>query len=1181
MSGAGLEAGGGSGRSIAELLTILGWTEIIAADPLSPVPEDGRGTYHDELLLDRFRERVHVINPGPDGNQWLDEPRLELICAQVRRTATIPDLVEANKAFTDLLLSGLVVPGPPGDDGRGRRVRLIDWDEPTRNDLRVVRNFRLDRAVDGGAPWITLDYVLFVNGLPLAVIRDPVPDRGATVGDAIADLRAFTGARRDGPRESVPSFFSYAQVLAATDGVEHAKLGTITSPPEYFTEWKTVEPARPPRIRAEFAVSPTRLTSLERLVVGVLRPKHLLDIVRNFTAFRQADDRVVKLVARYPQFRAVHRIVDRLRNGTPGAPGRRDERGGVVWHTQGSGKSYTMAFLIRKLRSTAELQDFKVVVAVDRVNLRDQLSDSLALAGETVREASGIAHARQLLADGVPDVVMIMMQHAQRDEDAAIPGEDSARLGADVVDDRLQFPELTRSHRVIVIADEAHRSQGGWLRARLRRGLPAAAWIGFTGTPLTREDKRRGTTTGIFGDFFDVYKLADAVADDATVPIRYEQRLAATFIVDRVTLDAEYEREVGGTPQERQSAQKWLTTRHALESEDLIAAKAQDMLRHWVSTVLPNGFKAQVAAATRLAAVRYRDALLQARDDLVAELAAYRALKDSDPSIVGAHPDHAFLDAALPFEPLLGVINFVPVISAGGDRVDPDTGQTRRDPPEWAEWTTETAQRQHIDGFKDRLPAPETIGTTPPQPTPVRPEPWAGTEPEPERAGPQSRGPWADTQPDDDMRRGEAQAWPDAHHPGPGAGPAPIAFIIVQSMLLTGFDAQVEQVLYLDRPIKDVELLQAIARVNRPARLKTVGLVVDYVGVSRHLDRALAVYDDEDMAGAKTLLEAEDVPRLREARDSVRSFLAGLGIGSLTDATHLDRLLLALENPRLRVEFDDLLQEFFMYLDRVLPRADALRYERDAREFGAAQYRVRNCFRDTRSGSLDPFTYGAKVRRLIDEHLRAIGIAQRIPPVEITAADFRERVAALSSPRIRALEMEHAIRRHLVERRASDPAYYEHLSDRLDRLLEELRGDAEQLAVALDSLVEELRHRETTPADDGLDPRTERPIHNILEDLLREDIAEGRARVSVVPVDAVYEIARRVAIEIEHEVRPPHFLSSGVLQDRLRRMIYARLTDSDLYSRDAAGRAAQRILAFARTNRDFYLRRGRSPGDIH
>lgn len=1172
-----MEVGSGTRLSIADLLTVLGWTEIIAADPLSRVPEDGRDTYQDELLIDRFRESVRVINPGPDRNPWLDQTRLDLICDRVRQIATMPDLVEANKASTELLLSGLVVPGLAEEDGRGRRVRLVDWDEPARNDLRVVRNFRLDRPVDGGAPWIILDYVLFVNGLPLAVIRDPAPDREATVGEAIADLRSYTGARQDGPRESVPRFFGYAQVLVATDGIEHAKLGTITSPPEYFTEWKTVEPAQAARIRTEFGVSSAQLTSLERLIVGVLRPAHLLNIVRNFTAFRQTDDRVVKLVARYSQFRAVHRIVDRLRNGIPGAPGRRDERGGVVWHTQGSGKSYTMAFLIRKLRSTPDLQDFKVVVAVDRVNLRDQLSDSLALADETVHEAGGVAHARQLLSDGVPDVVLIMMQHAQRDEDAAIPDQDSARLGADVVDDRIQFPELTRSHRVIVIADEAHRSQGGWLRARLRRGLPAAAWIGFTGTPLTREDKRRGSTTGIFGDFFDIYRLADAVADHATVPIRYEQRLAATFIVDRVSLDAEYEREVGGTAQERQSAQdKWLTTRHALESEELIAAKARDMLRHWMSTVLPNGFKAQVAGATRLAAVRYRAALLQARDDLVAELAAYGAAKDSDPLAARAHPDHAFLDAALPFEALLRVIDFVPVISAGGDRADPDTGQTRRDPPEWAQWTAETARRRHIDGFKERLPAPETIGTGEPQPSSRRPEPWADTEPEPERPRPSSRGPWADTQPDDNMRHVEGSPWSDTRDLGPG--PAPIAFVIVQAMLLTGFDAPVEQVLYLDRPIRDVELLQAIARVNRPARLKTIGLVVDYVGVSRHLDRALAVYDDEDIAEAKTLLEAEDVPRLRAARDNVQSFLAGLGISSLRDTAQVDRLLVALENPRLRVEFDDLLREFFLYLDRVLPREEALRYEDDARTFGAAQYRVRSCFRDTRSGSLDPFTYGAKVRRLIDEHLRAIGIAQRIPPVEITAADFQARVAALSSPRVRALEMEHAIRRHVAEYRASDPDYYEQLSDRLDRLLEQLRDDAEQLAAALDALIQELRQRERTAAGDDLDPRTERPIHSILETLLREDMAEGRARASMVSVDVLYEITRTVAVEIEREVSPPHFLTSGVLQERLRRMIYATLTDTDLYSGEAAGRAAQRILAFARANRDFYLRRGEPHG---
>jgi hypothetical protein len=408
-------------------------------------------------------------------------------------------------------------------------------------------------------------------------------------------------------------------------------------------------------------------------MVAVLRPNGIAATV-------MPHNRVVKLAARYPQFRAVQRIVRNLQTGRPPAAGRADTRGGTVWHTQGSGKSFTMAFLIRKMRTTPGLSGFKVAVAVDRVDLREQLAGSLAIAGETVIEASGVTSARAELSDDVPNVVMIMMQHAQRDADAAAEAAAEERLGSDPTSSVIHFPVLTRSERVLVLVDEAHRGQSSWLHARLRRGLPRAAWIGFTGTPLTREDRRRNTTIGIFGPFVDSYTLRDAVTDDATVPIRYEQRHAEAYLVDRIELDSEYEREVGGTAAERELAQQRITTREALESEQLIAGKARDMLRHWVETVLPNGFKAQVAAATRLAAVRYRTALLTARDELVAELAAYEAaLRDDSEAARRRHPDATFLNAALPFLPLLRIIDFVPVISEGQTR-DPDTRQFRADP---------------------------------------------------------------------------------------------------------------------------------------------------------------------------------------------------------------------------------------------------------------------------------------------------------------------------------------------------------------------------------------------------------------------------------------------------------------------------------------------------------------------
>src|SRR6185437_438141 len=289
---------------------------VVVADPFAASPTDGRDDYHDALLLGQLRDRVRSINPGPDGRPWLDETRLEAVCDKLRRAAAVDDLIYANRAVTELLLLVVVVDRQPDwDGGRSRTVKLIDWNSPERNDLRVIEKFRLDRPLDGGPRFVVLDYVLFVNGLPLAVVRHPSADREPTVEEAIADLRSYTGQREDGPRESVPGFFRYLQLLVATDGTARAKLGTITSAPEHFAEWKTVEPASRDQIIAEFGISPNGLTGLERLAVGVLRPSHLLDLVQNFTAFHSMEGRMVKLVARYPQFRAVHRIVHNLRTG--------------------------------------------------------------------------------------------------------------------------------------------------------------------------------------------------------------------------------------------------------------------------------------------------------------------------------------------------------------------------------------------------------------------------------------------------------------------------------------------------------------------------------------------------------------------------------------------------------------------------------------------------------------------------------------------------------------------------------------------------------------------------------------------------------------------------------------------------------------------------------------------------
>lgn len=864
-------------RSVAGLLHALGWSAHIDGAPHGDHPVDGRPTWSDEIIEDRLRAKLREINLGPDGEPWLDAARIDRIVNELRRTE--PSLVEANKQVTELLLQGVRIEGLPGwNQGRTQVAALIDWNHPENNDLLLITDFPLDRPYDGGARFVVLGAVLFVNGIPFVVVEGVRPDREPTVGEAIADLRAYTGMRPAGERQDVPSFFAFVQVLVATNGKE-ARVGTVTSAPEHFAPWRTVEPAKPEEVRAELGYDHhASFTQLETVAAGVLRPLHLLDLVRNFSVFHQVEGRTVKIVARYQQFRAVHKMVKRLLDGrTRAQTGYDDERGGVVWHTQGSGKSFTMAFLVRKMRTVPQLADFKVVVVVDRTDLRDQLQPSLALAGETTIVAASVADAQAKLAEDVPGIVTIMIQHAQRDEYAGAERGDE-QLVDDPLQSRVHFPVLNTSERVVLIVDEAHRSQRGRLHARWRHALPNAARIGFTGTPLLRVDKESHSTEEIFGPFIDQYLLRDSEPDGATVPIRYEQRRVEAYVVDAIVLDAAYEQEVGGTPRQRQEAQKqWVTSRQALESTDVIGSKARDMLRHWVGSVLPNGFKGQVVAVSRLAAVRYWGALLAARDELVGELEEFERL---GPDLAAQHPDIVFLGAALAFLPLLRMIDFVPVISAGITK--DEQGQFRHDPPEWRQWTDETNQRDHIDRFKQQLPAPETlVGDHPPSTSDA---PWSNYPAHPISRHPVHAGdqydPWHGASPDDSFGG-------RTHNPGPvppdlgGAGPTPVAFLIVMSMLLTGFDAPIEQVLYLDRPIRDVELLQAIARTNRPARHKEVGLVVDYAGVSRHLDKALAAYDEADLDGYKEFLTAVELPRLRDRRELVRQFLAEHGIDAI------------------------------------------------------------------------------------------------------------------------------------------------------------------------------------------------------------------------------------------------------------------------------------------------------------
>ena len=714
-------------------------------------------------------------------------------------------------------------------------------------------------------------------------------------------------------------------------------------------------------------------------------------MVKNFLLFMQVGGQTIKSVCRYQQYRAVNRAIARLKTGqTRLQHGEHDQRGGIIWHTQGSGKSLTMVFLVRKMRAEAQLRRFKVIVVTDRKDLQKQLSMTVTLTGEAVEVASSTAGVKALARHKGPGLIFATIQKYRQGEDGDTAGE-APLTAADLPQLRESnanhykvgepFEVLNEDESILVLVDEAHRTQAGDLHASLLAGLPNCARIGFTGTPIIMGEKKR--THEIFGEFIDRYTIKEAEADGATVPVLYEGRTARGAVKDGASLDELFEDLFRQhTPEELEAIkQKYATKGRIFEAPALIADKARDIVRHYVTHILPNGYKAQVVAYSRLAAIRYFEALQQARDDLLADAEALSAHDKAldDEALCQRPPRVQAAVQAWRYREALARLAFAPVISGSNN-----------DDPAWKAWTDGAAHEQLITRFKKPL-----------------------------------------------------------FHADP-AKANPLAFLVVKSMLLTGFDAPIEGVMYLDRPIREAELLQAVARVNRSGFGKRCGIVVDYYGVARHLKEALAAYADEEVEGALASLK-DEVPVLRDRHLRVVDLFRQRGIESLEDT---EACVVALEIEKLRAEFEVKLKAFLASLDTVLPRPEGLPYSADAKRLAYIYARARNRYKDTPVLGKD---VGAKVRKLIDDHVISLGIDPKIPPIQLTDADFDRHLARAANDRAKASEMEHAIRSHISKHADEDPVLYRKLSERLGDILKTLGEQWNALIAQLQKLIDELR----------------------------------------------------------------------------------------------------------------------------
>lgn len=959
-------------------LQAMGW---IAVDQGGAIPSDPtrslRSSFRGYTLPQVFRDSVRALNALPDGRAWLTDAQLDGLHSDLFRQPN-KSLLEANEAVQALLFKAQTDRNALTGE-QSPVVRLIDFDNPERNIFHAINQFRVDTP-GCVRQFIIPDMVLFVNGLPLVVIEGKIGDANTAnpMHEAFVQLQRYRGARKDtieaGLREGEPRLF-YTNLLLVRSCGEACDYGTITSGDEHFYRWRSIWPERYETYAPPLGVARQQ----EALIQGLLNPHALLDVLRTCSVFKDTEGgKRIKVVARYQQHRAARRIVERLRTGKSA-----EERSGVVWHTQGSGKSLTMVFLARMLRTSSDLADFKIVMVNDRIDLEEQLTGTAKLIGGRVNVIDSAANLRSQLGTDASDLNMVMV-HKFLERDTALPPGVAEAMGTFAPPPRADtFGIVNPSERILLLIDEAHRTQGSDLGDNLFEAFPKATRIAFTGTPLITERHAGKRTVKRFGEYIDSYKIMDAVEDGATLQILYEGRTAETALRDKAGFDEKFEDLFRDRSEEELIAikKKYGATGDLLEAENRIGAIARDLVNHYIDNILPNGFKAQVVCHSKIAAIRYQRAI---RAALAERLERERKAPTPNAQRIA---QIAFLKA---------------VVVVSGDQTNEAAEITvaRKEAREWNA-VENFCKPFNFEDYDESLSS--------------------------------------------------------------------IAFLIVCDMLLTGFDAPIEQVMYIDKRLKEHNLLQAIARVNRVTSNKRRGFIVDYIGLANHLSSALAIYANEDpndlLAGLRDV--DSEIPILEERYTRLLQLFQSLGIGEIErfvtgataspteDIAIIGKAVTALEPIKQRADFEVFLKKFLQSLDLVLPGSAALPYRVPAKRFGYLMRMAKERYKDT---SINIAGVGAKVRDLIDEHLVELGINPKIPPTELLDPDFIAGVSAHShgDGHAKASEMEHAIRKHCTVKFDEDPAFYTRMSEKVEALIQRHGEDWQALADDYQALRAEL-----------------------------------------------------------------------------------------------------------------------------
>lgn len=1028
-------------KPLLNQLHSLDW-EIFDLDKKQHPSDSYRQSFTEVVMLPILRERLKIINP------WLEDDQVGEVIKQL--TASFPgaDLIKNNRHVFSLLLENTSISENRQTGDKSPTVRFVDFNHRDNNRFIAVCQFKV--RILGTEHHIFPDIVLFLNGLPVVVIECKSPKVKDAIPEAIDQILRYSEQRGFKGEGSSPLFY-YNQIVMATCRQE-AKFGTITTHNKnQFFRW--ADPY--PRTVDELEHGSSGPNDQQRLVAGMLDRDNLLDLIRTFTLFSVNDKgETIKIVGRYQQFRAVKLAVKRLLEGQSPR-----ERSGIIWHTQGSGKSLTMMFMVREMYQHPQLSHWKVVFVTDRSQLEQQLSETSQSIGFTVKPAEFInpkkkpdgKSLKELLRSDSSDLVMAMI-HKFREADL-----------------KEVFPELNPSPNILVMIDEAHRSQYKTLGANLDKGVPNASRIGYTGTPIDKTER-------VFGDYIDKYTMRQSIEDGVTLEIIYEGRTHNAEVTDRDGMDKAFEDVFSEyTLKQRLQILGYGSRDAYLEAEPTIEAKAKDMIEHYLTHVFPNGYKAQIVATSREAAVRYKKFI-------------DASLTDAIPCLEKENPKKLDLNQLKKLK--------TDVIISGNNN----------DSPGLKSYSDNSKHETSIKSFK-MVFGSEEEGIT-----------------------------------------------------------GDMGILIVNNMLLTGFDAPVEQVMYLDKVIFAHNLLQAIARVNRVAGVtKEKGFVVDYVGIGHHLKKALENYDEREQ---KEVIDTLSFPEdeLRELIASHAAIMDLLKKYGLTDLTDYDAFFDLFYDEDLRFEFMLAFKKLTKCLNIVFPARQALDYIDDYKALTEIYVLAGEHFRD---GRLSMKGIPPKLRSITDVYLESKGIAVKVKPISILDEDFLKQAGKRTRTKTKAAEVEHAIRHYLDVELDDDPDLQASFAEALANIFREFHDNWERIYKELEELRVRIINASKEPTY-GLHRKKQMPLFR----MFKHEVF-GEKNLSEDEISSLVNLTQQIFLVVERELKLTGFWEIIPARNKLKAEIQSILLAPEFANMPILvknrAQLISRIMEIAEKNNDIIL----------